>query len=121
MVWKREWAAISADAETAQFQTRASARQDLRTALGWVAGKLIVGCGYFLQSCSMDETRRQTKSGRFAVQHRTIRDRQHPVKSRIERYECPEQGTPPQSFAARLSFFTSRGFHASGGMICSCQ
>jgi hypothetical protein len=67
MVWKREWAAISADAETAQFQARASAGQDLCTALGWVAGKWIVGCGYFLQSCSMDETRRQTKSGRFAV------------------------------------------------------
>jgi hypothetical protein len=29
MVWKREWAAISADAETAQFQARASAGQDV--------------------------------------------------------------------------------------------
>jgi hypothetical protein len=30
MVWKPEWAAISADAETAQFQARASAGQDVR-------------------------------------------------------------------------------------------
>ena len=30
MVWKREWAAISADAERAQFQARASAGQDVR-------------------------------------------------------------------------------------------
>ena len=30
MVWKREWAAISADAETAQFQACTSAGQDVR-------------------------------------------------------------------------------------------
>jgi hypothetical protein len=34
MVWKREWAAISADAETAQFQARASAGQDV-----WLLGR----------------------------------------------------------------------------------
>jgi len=34
MVWKHEWAAISADAETAQFQARASAGQDV-----WLLGR----------------------------------------------------------------------------------
>ena len=37
-----------------------------------------------------------------------LRDRWHPVKSRTEHYERPEQDTPSQSFAARLSFFTLR-------------
>ena len=41
--------------------------------------------------------------------HRSIRDRWQPVKSRIEAYLRPGQGTPSQSFAARLSFFTLWG------------
>ncbi|MBM3789824.1 MAG: alpha/beta hydrolase [Acidobacteria bacterium] len=44
-----------------------------------------------------------------AVQIRSIRDRRLPVRSRTERHPCPEQDTPSQSFAARPSFFTSRG------------
>jgi len=38
----------------------------------------------------------------------SIRDRWLPVKSRTERFLRPRQDTPSQSFAARLSFFTSR-------------
>ena len=40
----------------------------------------------------------------------SIRDRRLPVKSRTERFLRPRQDTPSQSFAARLSFFTSRVF-----------
>ena len=43
-----------------------------------------------------------------AVKIRRIRDRYLTVKCRNERYECPGQDTPSQSFAARLSFFTLR-------------
>jgi len=42
------------------------------------------------------------------VQMGSIRDRRLPVKRRTERFLRPRQDTPPQSFAARLSFFTSR-------------
>jgi hypothetical protein len=41
------------------------------------------------------------------VQMGSIRDRRLPVKSRTERFLRPRQDTPSQSFAARLSFFTS--------------
>ena len=56
---------------------------------------------------AMAEAAISSSSG-YAVQIRRIRDRWHPVKSRTEHYERPEQDTPSQSFAARLSFFTSR-------------
>ena len=42
------------------------------------------------------------------VQMGSIRDRRLPVKSRTERFLRPRRDTPSQSFAARLSFFTSR-------------
>jgi hypothetical protein len=40
----------------------------------------------------------------------SIRDRRLPVKRRTERFLRPRQDTPSQSFAARLSFFTSRAY-----------